>query len=422
MSRRNSNIILVGIIAAVALGLGFATWNPKGAVEVKFLGDFFLTSLKMIVVPLVVASVIVGITALGDIRRLGRVGVRTLAFYAATTAISVAIGMVLVLAIKPGAGVEKLDDAVTTTRLESKKIGEKSERGWRDIVLSFVSDNIIGSLANMQMLPIIVFALFFGGILTTLGEEGEPVIAVVRGINAAIMKMVSLIMWMAPIGIFGLVASKFGAADGQIADELSRIGKYVLTVLLGLGIHAIIVLPLLCAWLARRNPLRYVAAMFPALLTAWSTASSSATLPLTVECAETRGNVRPKAAGFVLPLGATINMDGTALYEGVAAIFIAQLFGIDLTMGQLFIIFITATLAAIGAAGIPEAGLFTMVIVLKAVGLPLEGIAMLLVVDWFLDRFRTSVNVWGDSVGAAFIDHSLGDELDRVELPDGAGT
>ena len=417
MSRRHSNLILIGIIVAVALGLGLAAWKPRAAVTVKFLGDFFLTSLKMIVVPLVVASIIVGISALGDIRRLGRVGTRTIAYYAATTAISVVIGMVLVLAIRPGVGVEKLDQETTTTRLESKEIEQKAERGWTDILLSFVSDNIFGSLANMQMLPIIMFSLFFGAILTTLGGEGEPVIAFFRGVNAAIMKLVELIMWVAPIGIFGLVASKFGASEGQIAQELARIGKYVMTVLVGLGIHAVIVLPLLCAWLARRNPIHYVVAMFPALLTAWSTASSSATLPLTVECAEERGNVRPKAAGFVLPLGATINMDGTALYEGVAAIFIAQLFGIDLSLGTLVIVFLTATLASIGAAGIPEAGLFTMVIVLKAAGLPLEGIAMLLVVDWFLDRFRTAVNVWGDSIGAAYIDHRLGEELDAVELP-----
>jgi Na+/H+-dicarboxylate symporter len=185
---------------------------------------------------------------------------------------------------------------------------------------------------------------------------------------------------------------------------LSKIGKYFMTVIIGLGIHAVVVLPILLLILARQSPARYALGMAPALGTAWSTASSSATLPVTLECTEVRNKVSRRSALFVLPIGATINMDGTALYEAVAAIFIAQASGIDLAPGQQVIIFVTATLAAIGAAGIPQAGLVTMVIVLNAVGLPLEGIGLILAIDWFLDRFRTTVNVWGDSVGAAVVD------------------
>ncbi len=420
MTRRHSNIILVGIIAAVVLGLVLARVVGEPMAEFEVLGTFFLTSLKMIVVPLVLVSVIVGISALGDVRKLGRIGTRTIAYYAATTALSVFIGMALVLVIAPGEGVSKVEDQPDAEKIKErtalKKFEEKQEGGWQAIVLSFVSNNIFEALANMKMLPIIVFALFFGGVLTTVGEQGLPVIAFCRGLNAVIMKLVELIMWMAPLGIFGLVTSKFAKSGDALSGEMERIGWYMLTVLLGLAIHAFAVLPAFCSLLARRNPVRFFKAMFPALLTAWSTASSSATLPLTVECARDRAQVSPKSAGFVLPLGATINMDGTALYEGVAVIFIAQVYGFHLGVGALLIIFITATLASIGAAGIPEAGLFTMVIVLTAVGLPLEGIGLLLVVDWFLDRFRTAVNVWGDSVGAAYIHHHV-DGAGVLETP-----
>jgi solute carrier family 1 (high affinity glutamate transporter) protein 1 len=213
-------------------------------------------------------------------------------------------------------------------------------------------------------------------------------------------------MILAPFGVFGLIAAKLGEAGGGDAvwGELLKIGKYFMTVLIGLGIHAMVVLPILLLILARRSPIRYALGMLPAIGTAWSTASSSATLPVTLECTEERNKVSRRSALFVLPIGATINMDGTALYEAVAAIFIAQASGIDLSAGQQVLIFITATLAAIGAAGIPQAGLVTMVIVLNAVGLPLEGIGLILAIDWFLDRFRTAVNVWGDSVGAAVVD------------------
>ena len=195
------------------------------------------------------------------------------------------------------------------------------------------------------------------------------------------------------------------------------LAKYMGTVLLGLGIHGFLTLPLLFWLFTKNNPFRHLLYMSPALLTAWSTASSSATLPLTLDCAQNNARIRPRVAGFVLPIGATINMDGTALYEAVAAIFIAQAFGYELAFTQLLLIFITATLVSIGAAGIPEAGLFMMVIVLAAVGLPPEGIGLILAVDWLLDRFRTAINVWGDSIGAAVIDNSVGPD-DAGEVPE----
>jgi len=413
MTRQHSKLILIGIITAIVLAaVSLAIFGQK-MIAVKFLGDFFLQALRMIVVPLVVLSVTVGITRMGDIRKVGRVGGRTIGYYALTTALSVCLGIILVSLIAPGVG-------ISTAGVETPaKVVDKLDKGWTDIALSFVNPNIINALAEGDMLPIIVFCLIFGGILTTMGAAGKPLINIIEILNAAIMKFVHLIMWIAPIGIFGLVASRF--AEAGTAEELRQtlmgLAKYMGTVLLGLGIHGFITLPLLFWLFTKNNPFRYLLQMSPALLTAWSTASSSATLPLTLDCAENNAGVRPRVAGFVLPIGATINMDGTALYEAVAAIFIAQAFGYELAFTQLLLIFITATLVSIGAAGIPEAGLFMMVIVLAAVGLPPEGIGLILAVDWLLDRFRTAVNVWGDSVGAAVIDNSVGSD-DAGEVPE----
>jgi Na+/H+-dicarboxylate symporter len=266
--------------------------------------------------------------------------------------------------------------------------------------------NLFAAATQMNVLGVIFFALLFGAILSTIGDKGKPVLALFVGLNEIVMKMVHLVMYLAPVGIFGLVVAKFVDSGGgdQFWIELKRLGWYAFTVILGLLIHAVVVLPLLLKALGKRSPLPYAAGMGRALLTAFSTASSSATLPMTMDCAKENNQVSEKACSFVLPLGATINMDGTALYEAVAVIFIAQSLGVEMTIWHLIVIFLTATLAAIGAAGIPEAGLVTMVIVLVAVGLDTQGIGTILAIDWFLDRCRTTVNVWGDSVGAAIID------------------
>jgi Na+/H+-dicarboxylate symporter len=277
-----------------------------------------------------------------------------------------------------------------------------------DFLLSFVHPSIVKAMADAKILPLIVFSLVFGGILTTLGEKGAALIKIAETCNDAIIKMVYLILWLAPVGVFALVAAKLGASGGGPAffAELSKIGKYAYTVALGLAIHSLITLPLILFVFGKRNPFKYLWNMMQALVTAISTSSSSATLPVTIETVQTKGNVPKPAADFVLPIGATINMDGTALYEAVAVMFIAQSYGIELSIAQQVIVFFTATMASIGAAGIPQAGLVTMVLVLEAVGLPIEGIGIILAIDWFLDRLRTTVNVWGDSVGAAIIGRS----------------
>jgi len=277
-----------------------------------------------------------------------------------------------------------------------------------DVIIGLVPRNVFTAMANNNILPLIVFSLLFGGILTTLGDKGKPIIELIVGLNESFLKIIRLLMFFAPLGILGLVAARLGQAElgtaGGFMTEITRMARYFVTVVIGLFVHSSLVLVPLLLIFARRKVWPYLRNVSPALLTAFSTASSSATLPITIECVEDKNKVSKRTASFVLPLGATINMDGTALYEAVAAIFIAQVYGIPLGFGAQVVIFLTATLAAIGAAGIPEAGLVTMVIVLNAVGLPTEGIAMILAIDWFLDRFRTTVNVWGDTVGSAIID------------------
>ena len=400
MTARTSNLILVGIIVGiVAAFVGVALFG-ESMTMFEWMGDLFLRALKMIIVPLIMASMIVGITGLGDVRRLGRIGGMTVLYYGVTTGLAVALGILLVNVMRPGVGIDLVAGATPDV------VAGKESLGFADIVLSFVSDNIFKAMAEMDILPVIVFSLVLGAILTTLGRDGQPVIAFFHGLNEAIMKMVHLIMLFAPLGVFGLVAARFGEA-GDLGTLIGGLGKYMATVLIGLAIHGLVVLPLILWLFGRRNPFRYLANMATPLLTAFSTASSSATLPLTIEATEEKNKVSRQSAYFVLPLGATVNMDGTALYESVAAIFIAQALGIELTFTQQVMVFLTATLAAIGAAGIPQAGLVTMVIVLRAVGLPLEGIGLILAVDWLLDRFRTTVNVWGDACGAGVIDRMV---------------
>lgn len=397
MPHSHAIILLILIILGAIGGVLFGWFFGELSLQIGWLGDLFLNALKMIIIPLIVASVISGIGALGDVRKLGRLGGSTLLYYGFTTAVAVFIGLVVVNIIQPGAGIE-LGDATVPER-----ILEKQGTGASDIIMSLISPNLFASATAMQLLPIIVFAILFAMALTTIGERSKPVFAVFDGINEAMMKLVIWIMYFAPIGIFALIAARIGLAGGgeELFREIQAVGWHVVTVLTGLFIHFCFLFLLL--QLIAGKGLAYLFGMSRALFTGFGTASSTATLPLTMENAR-ENKVSDKAIKFVLPLGSTVNMDGTALYEAAAVLFIAQAYGIDLSMTQQIIVFITATLAAIGAAGIPEAGLVTMVIVLSAVGLPLDGIALLLAVDWFLDRFRTVVNIWGDSVGAKVID------------------
>ncbi len=388
--------LLPGILIGMLLG-GLCGWFfGEKMLAVQWMGDLFLNALKMIIVPLIICSIISGVASLGDVRKLGSIGAKTVVYYLTTTGISVFIGLVLVNVIKPGAGVQGL--AVDAAGMER-------EYSFVDVLMGMIPPNIFKAMADGQVLPLIVVSLLFGGILTTMGGRGGKLLEMISIANEAVMKVVHLIMYFTPLGIFALVAARLGKAGGGEAfmGELTRLGLYSVTVISGLLLHGVVVLPLILLLVARVRPWRFFRGMGEALATAFGTASSSATLPLTMDCAQNKNGVPAKATSFVLPLGATVNMDGTALYEAVAVLFIAQVYGIELSMGAMVIVFLTATLAAIGAAGIPEAGLVTMVMVLKAVDLPLDGIAMILAVDWFLDRCRTTVNAWGDAVGAAVV-------------------
>ncbi len=397
MTGRTGNVILIAMIAGAVLGLMGGLWLGDFMLSIKFLGTMFLNALKMVVVPLVVASIIVGVTSLGDIRKLGRTTGKTLAYYMTTTGFSVLVGIILVNLIRPGDGVPPIGAAVP------EFIAMKGGGTIVDVIVGLVPDNIFGAAATGKILPLIVFSLLFGGVLTVIGDKGKPVIAFFEGINAAIMKIVLLIIYFAPIGILALIGGIIAENRESVDELITALGLYSLTVIIGLLIHAVITLPIILKFFGKRNPFSYFLNMGQALATAFTTASSSATLPVTMESVEKKNKVDERAASFVLPLGATINMDGTALYEAVAALFIAQIYGIDLSIGAQVIIFFTATLASVGAAAIPEAGLVMMSLVLTAVGLPLEGIGIILAIDWFLDRCRTTVNVWGDSIGAAVI-------------------
>ncbi|MCB1063289.1 MAG: dicarboxylate/amino acid:cation symporter [Verrucomicrobiae bacterium] len=407
--------ILGAIIAALIVGFVF----PHFAKKLALGGEIFLNLLKMIVVPLVITSVMSGIIGLGDVRKLGKPGAAAIGYYLITTLLAVIVGIIVVNVIQPGAGMAGSPEVLNATA-EGGPVPKSADGPQtvgellRNLTTLLFTDNLLKSAIEVQLLPLIIFSIIFAAILTMHGTKSETLTRLINQANDALMDFVLLLMKIAPLGIFCLVAARFGEAnaEGQLMTELQSVGKYMAAVLTGLSIHGFVTLPLILWFFTRRNPYRFIGQMSKALETAFSTASSSATLPVTIESAIDEAGVSPKSVKFVTPLGATINMDGTALYEAVAAIFIAQAFGIHLDLTQQIIVAITATLAAIGAAGIPEAGLITMLIVLKAVNLPNEGMALIISVDWLLDRFRTTINVLGDAMGAAVVEKALPPEAE----------
>ena len=357
------------------------------------IGDLFIRLLKMIIIPLIMASMVSGVVSIGTARNLRRIGLRTFAYYVATTLLAVAVGLILVNLIAPGRGVE----IPIAAAAPPANIATPSPAS---ILKDMVPANIFAAMASGKVLSVIIFSLLLGIACAAIGEKARPLASFFKSLNAVMLKITDWIMKLAPIGIFALVTTTLARTGPAILGSLA---KYMLTVTLGLTLHACITLPIILIIFARISPIKFFRQMFSAVATAFSTASSAATLPITMECLEKKVGVPNKIAGFVLPLGATINMDGTALYEAVAAMFIAQAWSIQMTITQQLIIMLTAALASIGAAAIPGAGLVTMIIVLKAVNLPEEGIAMILVVDRLLDMCRTAVNVWGDACGTAVI-------------------
>jgi len=375
----------------------------------KFIGTLFLNALKMIIVPLVVSSIVVGVAGIGSSGGFARLGSKTLLYYLSTTLISVVVGLMVVNAIQPGiVNGEPVKDQINLTA-DVSAITEKVEgRGTSDVVEVFirmVPPNIVAAAADGQMLGLIFFSLLFGYFMARIKEPfAGSQLAFWQGIYEVMLRITLLIMKFAPIGVFGLVAAVVAdTGASQFMTLMETLGLFFMSVILALAIHAFVVMPLILRFVAGVNPLRHYRAMAPALLTAFSTASSSATLPLTIECVEKNAGVSNRTSSFVLPLGSTVNMDGTALYECVAAIFIAQAYGLDLTFTQQFVIVLLALLTSIGVAGIPSASLVAITIILSYMGLPAEGIALIFVVDRLLDMCRTAVNVFSDSCGAVTI-------------------
>ena len=403
------SVYIAGAIVA-AIALAFAA--PAFAMRFAIGGEIFLNLLTMMVVPLVVASVMSGIIGLGDVRKLGRPGGLAITYYVTTTVLAVLVGLILVNLIQPGSGVDPATLEAGAAEGGAVAAG-REDMGFgtilRNLALMLFTNNLFRTATEGSLLPLIIFSIMFAGVLTTMGDRVSRITALIVQVNEALLSFVLFLMKLAPVGIFCLVTARFGEAQqgGGLVAVLVQTGAYFVTVLLGLAVHALLTLPLILWIFTKRNPFRFMTQMAQALLTAFSTASSSATLPISRECAVGNAKVSRRSVDFVLPLGATINMDGTALYEAVAAIFIAQAIGFELSIVQQVVVAVTATLAAIGAAGIPEAGLVTMVIVLNAVGLPLEYIGLILSVDWLLDRFRTTVNVFGDAAGSAVVERSF---------------
>lgn len=393
-----TGLILASMVLGVLLGLGGRSLPFLGSVigGIAWLGVLFKQLLLVIIYPLVLASIFMGVVGLGDIRRSGAMAGKALAYFVSTTAISVVIGIVVVNVIQPGVGFGLGDPADAAAAVKSMTIGEF----FLDMLKNSFK-NPFQSLANGDVLGIIAFSILLGLVTTTLDEKvKQPLVGFFDGLNQAMMRLTDWVMWLAPLGILALIS---GVVRDQGAETLVRLGAYAATVLAGLGAHGLLVLPAV-GWLAGGvPPWRLLPILSKPIAVAFSTASSAATLPVTMETVEGELGVSRRVSGFVAPLGATINMDGTALYESVAAIFIAQAYGLDLSLGQQVIVFLTATVAAVGAAGIPGAGVVTMGIVLQAVGLPVEAVGLILAVDRVLDMCRTAVNVAGDSVGTVVI-------------------
>uniref|UniRef100_UPI00358F52A7 excitatory amino acid transporter 2-like n=1 Tax=Myxine glutinosa TaxID=7769 RepID=UPI00358F52A7 len=466
------NLLLTLTILGIVLGaiLGgilriFAPFHPDTIMVISFPGDILMRLLKMLILPLIISSLITGMASL-DVKASGHIGTRAITYYMTTTIMAAILGVILVLAIHPGN--PELKKQLGGEQVVYQKVS--SLDAFFDLVRNFFPENLVQAcfqqiqtviteedvevkdhnienttsisvvtastaLFNLSMdndkvetvivktlefknginvLGLIVFFIAFGIIMSKMGEQAKPMVQFFSILNEIIMKLVILIMWYSPLGIASLICGKIAGID-NLEVVAQQLGLYMVTVIIGLIIHGAIFLPLLYFAFTRKNPYVFFLGMFQAWVTALGTASSAGTLPVTFRCLEENLGIDRRVTRFVLPVGATINMDGTALYEAVAAIFIAQMNGVVLDGGQIITVSMTATLASIGAASVPSAGLVTMLLVLTAVGLPSSDIGLLLAVDWLLDRIRTSVNVVGDSYGAGIIDHLCKAELQALD-------
>lgn len=391
--------ILIALILAVIYGV----YAKEYVHYVSWMGEVFLRALKMIIIPLILSSLISGVVNIGSGKNLGRLGLKTILYYVSTSIFAIITGLLFVNLFQPGVGAD--------LNLAKEVEGIAGHKPLSRTLIELVPDNIFMAFTNADMLSIIFFAIIFGFFSTQVKTKYRNTISdFFNAVFEVMMKVTHFVILFTPLGILGIV-SEVIAEQNDLAALATSMGEYMGVVLLGLAVHAFITLPLLLRFVGGVNPLRHFKAVTTPLLTAFSTSSSGATLPLTMDAVEHNSGVSTKVTSFTLPLGATINMDGTALYECVVAMFIAQAYGVDLSYTQQVVVVITALLASIGAAGIPMAGLVMISVVLTAVGLPLEGVGLVLAVDRILDMFRTATNVWSDSSGAAIIARSEGEKL-----------
>ncbi|KAL6426489.1 hypothetical protein ACFW04_009143 [Cataglyphis niger] len=444
------NLLLALTIAGVLVGLGLgflgrlADLTPQSITLVSFPGEILMRMLKMFILPLIISSLISGMAQL-DVQRSGRIGVRALTYYSITTILAAIVGIAMVLMIHPGdprikttvAAVVKAEEAKVSTvdailDIIRNMVPENLVQAcFQQVQTSYVKKKVvvIGNLNQSEyileptlvykdgtnVMGMIVFCIIFGVLAGQIGPRGKLMVDFFVVLNEIIMKLVTIIVvWYSPFGIMCLIAGKI-MSIANLAATAQMLGLYMVTVILGLMIHAIITLPMIYWFITRKNPAVFFRGMMQAWVTALGTASSAATLPITFRCLEENNKIDTRVTRFVVAVGATVNMDGTALYEAVAAIFIAQLNGISLGFVEVITVSLTATLASVGAASIPSAALVTMLLVLTALGLPTNDVSLLFAIDWMLDRIRTSINVLGDGYGAGIVYHLSKAELDKMD-------
>lgn len=395
--------LLIGALFGVVIHYWISSSYIKDTVIVEgvlyVVGQGFIRLMQMLVVPLVFCSLICGSMAIGDTKTLGKVGVKTIGFYLVTTALAVCVALGSALLINPGRGLDM--DAVQKGTVSSTT----EATSLVDTLLNIIPKNPVQSMANGDMLPIIVFALFVGIMLAKLGTRGSVVANFFSQFNDVMMEMTMAIMKIAPIGVFCLIARTFATVG---FSAFAPMLKYMGNVTLALAIQCLVVYQILLFVFTRLNPFKFIKKFLPVMGFAFSTATSNATIPMSIDTLSKKMGVSKQISSFTIPLGATINMDGTSIMQGVAVVFIAQAYGIPLTMGNLATVVVTATLASIGTAGVPSVGLVTLAMVLNSVGLPTEGIALIMGIDRILDMIRTAVNITGDAVCTTIVCHQEG--------------
>ncbi|OQV20940.1 Excitatory amino acid transporter 1 [Hypsibius exemplaris] len=450
-------LLILAIFAGTALGFGLRAQGfhlvPRKVMYVSFIGDVFLNMLKIVILPLIVSSLVSGLAAL-ESQTSGKIGARAVIYYFTTTVMAVILGIALVEIIRPGdVGKRHANGTAIPQVASSPTEPTTTVDTFLDLIRNMFPPNLVeatfkqhktallppkgfnsswfpndtGTLPDysgfiieskkidgINIMGLVVFSILFGITISRLGEKGKPLKLFFDSLNEVTMSIVGTIMWLAPLGITFLVAGQVLKVE-DFGAMLEQLGMYFGTVLLGLLLHAFIVLPAIFFAFTRHNPYTYIVGSMQAFATGFATSSSSATLPITIRCVEEKNGVDPRISRFVLPVGSTINMDGTALYEAVACLFIAQTQNVPMDFGKIVAVSVTATAAAIGAAGVPQAGLVTMVMVLDAVGLDAKYVTMILAIDWFLDRIRTTVNILGDVIGCGIVQHLSKDFLAKMD-------